>query len=180
MRRGILTTMAELATLEEDREFTILLREENAPLLSGEETLSRSCWDIKQFSVGYGTPSYGGEVVDEPEARKRAREHFSTSKERAKGLLKKETWKKLSPKRKGVLARMVYQLGFKGVKGFRNTLSAIEGGDFDKAADEMLDSKWLRMDTPSRAARESCIMRHSLSLDPIRFPIGNRFPVEDE
>ncbi|MBE9593535.1 MAG: hypothetical protein IMF19_08640 [Proteobacteria bacterium] len=104
---------------EEDREFNILLREENAPLLSGERAISKSYWDNKQFSVGYGTPSYEGEFVDEPEARKRAKKHFFAAKEQAKSLLKEETYKKLSPERKGTLARMVYQLGFNGVKDSR-------------------------------------------------------------
>jgi len=145
---------------EKDGEFNILLREENAALLSGEEIYSRSYWDIKQFSIGYGTPSYGGEIIDEPEARKRAKKCFSTAKERVRELLTNRIWKKLSSRRKGVLARMVYQLGFKGVKGFKNTLVAVEEEDFNKAADEMLDSKWFKEDTPSRVARESCIMRH--------------------
>jgi GH24 family phage-related lysozyme (muramidase) len=145
---------------EKDREFNILLEEENAPLLSGERTISKSCWDNKQFSIGYGTPSFEGEFVDEPEARKRAHRHFSTSKEQAKSLLTEETWKKLSPQRKGALSRMVYQLGLEGTRGFKKTLAFIEEGDFSKASNEMLDSKWFKQDTPIRAARESCIMRH--------------------
>ena len=144
---------------EKGREFNILLREENAPLLSGERTISKSYWDNKQFSVGYGTPSFEGEFVDEPEARKRASEYFKGSKEQAKGLVTEKTWKKLSPERKGTLSRMVYQLGLEGAKGFKNTLSAIEEGDFSKAANEMLDSKWFKQDTPTRAANEAYIMR---------------------
>lgn len=144
----------------ENREFNILLREENAPLLSGKRIISKSYWDNKQFSVGYGTPSREEEFVNEPEARKRACRYFKAAKKQAKQLLKEKTWISLSPKRQGVLTRMVYQLGLKGVKNFKRTLVAIEEGDFDKVADEMLDSKWLREDTPSRAARESCIMRH--------------------
>ncbi len=145
--------------IKEDKEFDILLREENAPLLSGEETLSTSYWDNKQFSVGYGTPSHEGEFVDEPEARKRAKEHFTTSKKQASSLLTEETWKKLSPERKGTLSRMVYQLGAEGTKNFKKTLAAIEEGDFDSAASEMLDSKWFREDTPTRAANEASIMK---------------------
>ena len=144
---------------EKGREFNILLREENAPLLSGERTISKSYWDNKQFSVGYGTPSREGEFVDEPEARKRASKHFKDSKEQAKGLVTEETWRKLSSQRKGTLSRMVYQLGLEGTKGFKKTIAAIEEGDFSKASSEMLDSKWYRQDTPTRAANEAYIMR---------------------
>lgn len=144
-----------------EKEFLILLKEENAPLLAGKETLSHSYWDNKQFSIGYGTWSFKEEVIDEPEARRRAKRHFLVSEGQAPYLLTEEAWKKLSLERKGTLTRMIYQLGFEGVKRFKNTLSAIEEGNFNVASDEMLDSLWFRRDTPERAARESCIMRSS-------------------
>ena len=54
---------------------------------------------------------------------------------------------------------MIYQLGFHETSEFKNTLAAIKKGDFSTAADEMLDSKWFKVDTPERAYRESEIMR---------------------
>ena len=47
------------------------------------------------------------DFVDEPEARKRAKEYFTTSKKQASSLLTEGTWKKLSPERKGTLSRMI-------------------------------------------------------------------------
>lgn len=138
-------------------EFHILLKEENNPLFLGKK--SQSFWDNKQFSVGYGTLSFEGETINEPEARRRALKHFLLSRSQASSLLTGQTWEGLSPKRKGVLTRMVYQLGLKGTKGFKKFLLAIKEGDFNKAADEMLDSKWAREDTPIRAANEASIMR---------------------
>ena len=41
-----------------------------------------------------------------------------------------------------VLAEMVYQMGVRGVQGFRRMLRALEAGEYRKAADEMLDSQW--------------------------------------
>jgi len=53
---------------------------------------------------------------------------------------------------------MVYQLGFSGTSKFRNFLSALNSQAYDKAADEMLDSKWHRQ-TPERCERLAKMMR---------------------
>ena len=58
-----------------------------------------------------------------------------------------------------VLICMVYQLGFTGVLGFTNMVKAIIDEDWDKVADEMLDSKWAREDSPARAERMAVTMR---------------------
>ena len=44
--------------------------------------------------------------------------------------------------RRRVLCEMLFNLGFNGVLGFVKMLSAIEVGDFERAADEMIDSQW--------------------------------------
>jgi lysozyme len=49
---------------------------------------------------------------------------------------------KLTPNRKAVLYNMAFNLGVKGLLGFKNTLRFVEQGDYDKAADGMLNSKW--------------------------------------
>ncbi len=46
--------------------------------------------------------------------------------------------------RKNVFVEMVFNMGPRRVAGFRNMLAAIRDDDFDRAADEMLDSKWAR------------------------------------
>ena len=61
--------------------------------------------------------------------------------------------------RKGVLIRMVFQMGLGSVLGFENMRAALDAADYHRAADEMLDSQWYREDTPGRARRESEIMR---------------------
>lgn len=76
-----------------------------------------------------------------------------------KELLKKLPWaKKLTPARLGVLIGMAFQMGVDGLLGFKNTLSTIESGDYEKAARGMLNSKWARQ-TPARAQRMSTQMR---------------------
>tara|TARA_Y100001938_G_scaffold149273_1_gene235549 strand:- start:1667 stop:2110 length:444 start_codon:yes stop_codon:yes gene_type:complete len=59
---------------------------------------------------------------------------------------------------KEVLMEMSYQLGVTGVSKFKKALAGMENGDWDKAADEMLDSLWARQ-TPNRAKDLSNIIR---------------------
>ena len=44
--------------------------------------------------------------------------------------------------RQGVLIEMVFNMGIKRFKGFKKMLVACQKGEWDKAADEMLDSQW--------------------------------------
>lgn len=60
--------------------------------------------------------------------------------------------------RQGVLANMAFQMGVDGLLGFRNTLGMIERGEYDAAANAMLQSKWSQQ-TPQRAARLAQQMR---------------------
>jgi lysozyme len=64
----------------------------------------------------------------------------------------------LDEARQGVLAAMVYQIGYAGVLDFKRMLRALVARDYDRAADEMLDSVWFKQ-TPHRATREAAIMR---------------------
>ena len=57
--------------------------------------------------------------------------------------------------RRGVVVRMVYQMGVQGVLGFRKFGAAMAAGDWQTAHDEMLDSKWAKVDSPARAHREA-------------------------
>lgn len=62
-------------------------------------------------------------------------------------------WRGLSDNRRRVLLNMAFQLGVSGLLGFRKAIAAMQVGDYPKAADEMRDSKWAKVDTPNRAAR---------------------------
>lgn len=48
----------------------------------------------------------------------------------------------LSGPRYNVLVDMIFNLGPGGFMGFRKMRKAVEEGDFERAAQEMLDSKW--------------------------------------
>lgn len=67
--------------------------------------------------------------------------------------------KNLSSNRKAVLYAMAFQMGVNGLLGFKTTLRLIESGQYDKAADQMLKSKWATKDTPARAKRTAQLMR---------------------
>ena len=57
-----------------------------------------------------------------------------------------------------VLASMCYQLGTYGFSKFKNMILAIHSEDWNKAADEALDSRWAKQ-TPNRAKRHSEVLR---------------------
>ncbi|WP_444931567.1 glycoside hydrolase family protein [Microbulbifer sp. SSSA002] len=50
----------------------------------------------------------------------------------------------LSMKRKAVLVNMAFNLGVAGLMGFKNMLAAIAAGDYEQAAEEMLNSLWAK------------------------------------
>jgi lysozyme len=57
-----------------------------------------------------------------------------------------------------VIADMAYQLGVGGVLKFKKMWSALKNRDYQKASEEMLDSKWAKQ-TPKRAKELAEIIR---------------------
>lgn len=51
-------------------------------------------------------------------------------------------WWKLDDARQFVLVDMAFNMGLAGLKGFKKMLAAMEQGDYQTAAKEMLASKW--------------------------------------
>lgn len=64
----------------------------------------------------------------------------------------------LDDARKGVLLNMSFQLGVDGLLGFKKTLAQVRAGNYELAADMMLQSLWATQ-TPARAQRMSEQMR---------------------
>ena len=69
-------------------------------------------------------------------------------------------WSAMNADRRGVLISMIHQLGIVGVRGFSNFCKAAADGDWKRAYEEMLDSKWYKRDTPQRAMRHALVMLH--------------------
>ncbi len=65
----------------------------------------------------------------------------------------------LGPVREAVLIGMFYQMGWSSVMGFRHMIEALEAGEWEKAADEILDSRWHNNHTPARAEEAAEMMR---------------------
>lgn len=67
-------------------------------------------------------------------------------------------YSRLNAVRQGVLTEMVFQLGLDGVRKFARMLDCLNRSDYDRAADEMLASRWAEQ-TPERAHRLADLMR---------------------
>jgi len=67
-------------------------------------------------------------------------------------------WRNLSDTRQNVLINMAFNLGIKGLLGFKNTLAKMQFADYAGAAENMLKSKWAKQ-VPNRAKRLSDQMR---------------------
>ena len=65
-----------------------------------------------------------------------------------------EGFDKFDDERQYALVDMCFQLGARGVSGFKKMLKAMREGDFETAGNECLDSKYGRQ-TPTRAKRIS-------------------------
>ena len=53
-------------------------------------------------------------------------------------------WYKLPPSKQNILLNMTFNMGSHAVSKFVNMIAAVNVLDFNKAADEMLDSNWAR------------------------------------
>lgn len=60
---------------------------------------------------------------------------------------------------KQALCNMAFQLGVRGLLGFRRMLAAVAARDYETAHREALDSKWAEQ-TPERAREVAAMLRH--------------------
>lgn len=67
----------------------------------------------------------------------------------------------LNEARQAIIISMAYQMGVKGVLMFQDMWAAIRKGDWNQAAEDMLDSRWAKQ-TPARAHRHATVMAHGL------------------
>jgi lysozyme len=69
-----------------------------------------------------------------------------------------EWYSKLDPIRQKVIIDMCFNLGLNGLLRFRNMIAAIEAGDYQAAADHMVNSAWYKQ-VGSRSRRLERMMR---------------------
>lgn len=97
---------------------------------------------VGAWTIGFGTMidrKYGGGITEE-EGEMLLINRLEGAVSAARFLVK--NFDSLSMNRQRVLAEMVYNLGQAKFSKFKNTIAAIEAGDFDKAAHGMLNSLW--------------------------------------
>jgi len=51
-------------------------------------------------------------------------------------------WRDCDDVRREVIANLAYNMGFARLAGFRNMLAAMQARDYERAADELADSRW--------------------------------------
>lgn len=68
------------------------------------------------------------------------------------------SFKTLSDNRKAVLINLAFNIGMERLAGFHDMRNAIAAGEFDKAADAMMDSRWAQQ-VGDRAVRLEKLMR---------------------
>jgi len=97
---------------------------------------------------GYITIGYGrmideriGGRISEQEAEFLLMNDIQKTMEEAKGF---DFYEKLDPVRKGVVVNMLFNMGMPRFKTFVKFQQALVDGDYQKAADEMLNSKWAK------------------------------------
>ena len=113
-----------------------------------------SFWDFKQWTWGYGTKAPGPD--------------FKITKEDAEIALREEAQEaiegfyrlfggygiEINEVREHALVNMIYNLGYTGVKNFKNTIQSIRNEDWSSAAMHARSSLWYRQVT--RRARRIC------------------------
>ena len=67
-------------------------------------------------------------------------------------------WRQMNDARQNALANMAFQLGLDRLLQFRKTLQLLQGGKWEAAADEALNSDWARQVT-ARAHRVTELIR---------------------
>jgi lysozyme len=67
-------------------------------------------------------------------------------------------WRMMTEARQRTLANMTFNLGITKLLKFSNTLAYMRAGDYDQAADGMMNSLWAKQ-VPNRATRLAKIMR---------------------
>ncbi len=109
-------------------------------------------------SVGFPTGGYGHAFLDRsPISHDVAVLLFEEDFDRAKKDYNKLNLE-LDPVRRAVIIDMLFNLGLTKFMGFINMVQALKNGNFDKAADEMMDSKWATQ-VKNRAFRLTHMMK---------------------
>ena len=110
-------------------------------------------------TAGKLTIGYGRNLDDVGITKEEAELFLKNDLEKAeKDAEKFSVYSKLNQTRKDVLIEMVFNLGYSRLSNFKKMFEALEKGDYDEAANQMLDSSWHKQ-VGKRAERLAYFMR---------------------
>ena len=117
---------------------------------------------VYKCTAGYDTIGYGKRIKYLKVTEEQAEEWLKEDLEHLKYVLAdKYEWFLPAPHEvRDIVIEMSYQLGVKSFSRFRKTIFLLANKDYKAASTEMLDSKWARYDTPSRAKELSDRMKN--------------------
>ncbi len=118
---------------------------------------------LKKGDILKGLPSVGigRNLVDTGISADEARSMLKADVDRAERDLDRSIpwWRTLSDNRQRVLLNMVFNVGLTRLLGFKKMLAAVQTGQYERAASEMLDSLWAEQ-VGDRAKRLATLMMH--------------------
>jgi len=99
-------------------------------------------------SVGKTTIGIGRNLTDRGLSRMEIDDLFAhdlhDAEDAARMLITDSVFDGLSPTRQAVLVNMAFNLGYKRLAKFAQTLLAVKAGDYRRAASAMMDSQWAK------------------------------------
>jgi lysozyme len=101
---------------------------------------------VYRCTAGKQTVGYGRNLDDTGISEREATVLLTNDISRAAGDLIDQVpvFPNLSLPRQNVLVNMVINMGITRLRGFKKMLAALHANDFERAADEMLDSQWAK------------------------------------
>jgi len=118
--------------------------------------------NLYQCSAGKMTIGYGRNIEDNGISEEEADFLLMNDIKRVQKELRSsfDWFVDLSTARQGALINMCFNLGITRLLGFKKMIAALEVGDYQEAANQMLDSKWARQ-VGGRSGRLSDVMRNN-------------------
>ena len=111
------------------------------------------------WTCGYGHLLFLGDTVPQAAIDGFFEDDYAQARADLKTLYRLFSLPPMGLTREYVLLNMLFQMGLTKVMRFKRMLVALMDKNWDRAADEMLDSKWHNRDTKERAERLVKIMR---------------------
>ena len=111
------------------------------------------------WTCGYGHLLFVGDTVPQGAVDAFFEDDYRQARDDLKSLYRMYSLPVMGIVRETALLGMLFQMGLYKVMRFKLMFLALMNKDWDRAADEMKDSKWAKYDSPARAERTAEMMR---------------------